>query len=96
MELVQELNAAARAAERLVNGQLVYLEQQEAVFRDVRRCKVCQAPYLCENHSVYFLKKPFVLVEENAFSVQVVHSTGESCLDDLCSVLSIHTDPWSC
>ena len=96
MEMVQELNAAARAAERLVNGQFAYCDQQEAVFRDVRKCKVCQAPYLCERHSGYFLRRPYVSVYENPIHVGIVQTSVESCGSELCSTLRIHTDPWNC
>lgn len=109
LELVQELNAAARAAEKLVGGQFHYLEQQEAVYRELKNCAKCHVPHLCQRHTDYFLRKPFISFENSHRSgfipivnsrVLSIHSDGNlfvgDCADELCSKLRIHTDPWDC
>ena len=93
LELVQELNAAARAAEKLVSGQSCYMEQQLAVSREVGRCADCQAPYLCQRHSQYFWLKPFVSSWPQG--QEEVDATSQlPCHDLACLQLRIHTDPW--
>jgi len=93
LELVQELNAAARAAEKLVSSQNCYMEQQLAVSREVGQCASCQAPYLCPLHSQYFWLKPFVSPWPQG--QEEVDATSQLLCQDLaCLQLRIHTDPW--
>ena len=47
LELVEELNEAARLSDQLVRQGSLYLDQQEAVLREVQRCAVCGPPFLC-------------------------------------------------
>jgi hypothetical protein len=97
LELVQELNAAAREAERLASSRSTYLEQQEAVFREVEQCQGCQAPHLCARHSQYYLSRPYVslpTVSQEGGIHRVKEDTGV-CSDELCKKVRIHSDPWS-
>ena len=94
LELVQQLNAAARAAQRLTDGQTKYSDQQAAVFLEVQRCKECVEPYLCKRHSWYFSKRPFLQEEyESSHFFENLHEND--CSEPLCGVFRIHTDPWA-
>jgi hypothetical protein len=93
LELVQELNAAARAAEKLAASSLSYMEHQEAVCREVERCSGCFAPNMCPRHFGYFCRKPY----RQDFKMGVCEGVEESitCQEVLCQSLSIHVDPWT-
>jgi Family of unknown function (DUF5641) len=93
LELVQELNAAAREAERLASGRSTYLEQQEAVFREVEKCQGCHAPHLCIRHSQYYLFRPYVS-QPPTFQGDGCQVKEDSCSDETCEKLKIHSDPW--
>jgi len=60
LDLMQELNTAAREAEKSVLVEELYKDQQDAVAREVEKCGNCAAPYLCEAHSAFFIRRPFV------------------------------------
>ena len=64
LEVLQGLNAAARAADQVHVAWQLYVDQQQAVVRDMEKCRLCQKPVLCERHSVYFSVKPYVSPEE--------------------------------
>ena len=94
VELVQQINAAARAAEKIVGEKSLYLEQQKAVFSDVKRCGDCQVPYLCEKHSLYFWNKPFFQAVVCASQSEERLEESRDCCSEVCQQLKIHTDSW--
>jgi len=95
LELVEELNAAARAAERLSASASLYMDQQQAVMREASRCASCAEPFLCQAHFTFFTVKPFVPPEFSQESVAVGPLVAEeNCQSQLCAALRIHTDPW--
>jgi hypothetical protein len=65
LEMVQELNLAARMAEKQIRSREVYLDQQAAVMRDVKKCGDCVAPVLCFRHHQYYIQRPFVYLEDH-------------------------------
>ena len=65
LDIMQGLNKAARAAERAFMMREIYVDQQEAVARELRHCKDCKEPILCVRHSAYFSAKPYVYPAEN-------------------------------
>ena len=94
LEIVQELNMAARKADQMVLGMSVYFDQQEAVMKDVQRCKVCWPPCMCNQHGLYFSARPYVQLLGGNY--QYVSGTdGEDCHNQLCWSLGLHEDPWS-
>ena len=96
LELVQEINAAAREAERLVRQSTVYFEQQFAVFREVQACGICVSPFMCMRHYQFFEDRPFL--EPGGLLDECVgggcEPVGDVCQDEVCDVLRIHMDPW--
>lgn len=60
LDVVQGLNQAARAAEAAYLYREIYVDQQEAVARDVGRCEHCVEPVLCQRHSYFFAAKPYI------------------------------------
>ena len=68
LDIMQGLNEAARAAERAFMMREIYIDQQEAVARELRHCKDCKEPILCVRHSAYFSAKPYVYPAENLCS----------------------------
>jgi len=90
LELAQQLNAAARMADKFAKAQENYMQHQESVFREVQRCQMCVPPMMCQRHTQFFLKKPVLItgppiVEEANFL---------QCESELCAKLKIHSDPW--
>jgi hypothetical protein len=65
LDLMQELNAAARAADRTRAADEVYIDQQEAVARDMSRCGECVEPVACLKHSEYFAVRPYFYPEQH-------------------------------
>ena len=63
LEVLQGLNAAAREADKSHVAWQLYVDQQEAVVRDMERCQLCKKPVLCARHSVYFAARPYVFPE---------------------------------
>jgi hypothetical protein len=91
LELVQELNTAARVAEKLVLEQSLYLDQQEAVFRETQCCQTCNPPYMCAQHYGYFCMRPYVTKEaEGTYFMAPEQNLCEN--SQLCNLLSIHAD----
>ena len=64
LEVLQGLNAAARNADKLHMSWQLYVDQQEAVVRDMERCQQCKKPVLCGRHSAYFEARPYVFPDE--------------------------------
>ena len=64
LEVLQGLNAAAREADKAHVAWQIYVDQQEAVVKDMERCRQCEKPVLCERHSIYFAVKPYVYPDE--------------------------------
>ena len=64
LEVLQGLNAAAREADKAHVAWQHYVDQQEAVVKDMEKCRLCMKPVLCEQHSAYFAKKPYVYPDE--------------------------------
>jgi len=105
LDLMQELNQAARMAESEYMARELYVDQQLAVVREVERCRECAAPVMCWRHAQYFCARLYSYstvepaVEELAEYDDVVSFLGENCTfagehGALCNVLSIHNDPW--
>jgi Family of unknown function (DUF5641) len=93
LEMVQELNAAARAAEKLYLTKTLYQEQQKAVFREVQECQFCSAPVMCQRHYFYFASRPF-MAEEVSAADRACSVDGETmCYGELCQKMRIHYDP---
>jgi hypothetical protein len=91
LELVPELNTAARVAEKLVLEQSLYLDQQEAVFRETQCCQTCNPPYMCAQHYGYFCMRSYVTKE--AEGTYVMAPEQKLCENSqLCNLLSIHAD----
>lgn len=90
LELVQQLNAAARLADRLVAVQNSYMVRQTAVMREVSKCCLCSAPYMCFQHGAFFVRCPYV--PETQASRKFISHTD--CQDPVCHQLSIHSDPY--
>jgi hypothetical protein len=87
LELVQELNRAAREGERLLVRPELYNDQQEAVVKEVHMCQMCVAPHMCQQHFTYFCSKPFIpVVKHYCSQVEEV----DDCYSELCNVLRIH------
>ena len=42
----------------------LYVDRQEAVVREMEKCRLFRKPVLCQQHSVYFPVKPYVFPEE--------------------------------
>ena len=63
LEVLQGLNAAAREADKSHVAWQLYVDQQEAVVRDMERCQLCEKPVLCARHSEYFAGRPYVYPE---------------------------------
>lgn len=95
LEMVQEINAAARAADKLELNQTIYLDQQSAVFRDVKKCQGCREPCLCAKHNLFFVRKPFIVVLENMSSHSTDNVVEQECFDQVCQKFKIHSDPWA-
>ena len=92
LEMVQELNSAARAADRVLLCDSVYLDQQEAVFREVRNCKGCIEPFLCNQHSLYYMMRLFLVGPENEIKRACPDDGHSGCCDYiLCRLLRIHS-----
>jgi len=89
LELVQELNAAARAADRASASGSLYVEQQAAVLRDVQRCESCVEPFMCQLHYSYFVSRPFV-----AGAGSEPAEEPAVCSSQLCEVFRIHEGVW--
>jgi hypothetical protein len=66
LDTVQALNQAAREAEKEVLSGQLYFDQQLAVCREVDRCELCVAPFLCMRHSAYFAARPFAYPDMNS------------------------------
>jgi len=104
LDLMQELNAAAREAEAEVRQQELYVDHQLAVVRELEACEACLPPQLCQLHSMFFMKKPYCYqVDEEpsqeteyckAVSVLSYDCQFEGCVEALCMVLKVHGDPW--
>jgi len=95
LEMMQELDAAAGAAQRAIFEKATYFDQQAAVGRDVIRCRDCQAPNLCFRHQQYFWRRPFVPPDSfYSVSVPVQDCDYAECRSTLCMPLGVHTDPW--
>lgn len=60
LDVVQGLNQAAREAEKSIVENELYVDQQEAVVRDLDRCQHCKSPVLCSRHFSYFDSKPYI------------------------------------
>ena len=87
LEMVEELSLAAKMANRMVAGQSLYLDQQEAVLQDVRRCPGCWPPGMCLRHGLYFVARPYMAAEP----INLVEE--EECLSIGCQKLGVHEDP---
>ena len=61
LELIQELNLAAGAANQDYMKPNLNIFQQVAVSREARRCPDCREPVLCDNHLGYFASNPINL-----------------------------------
>jgi len=59
LDIMQGLNEAARTAEKVYVASELYVDQQEAVVRELSRCPGCFAPQLCQRHELYFQSKPY-------------------------------------
>ena len=59
LDVMQGLNEAARAAERIQLARENYVDQQEAVVRELKNCAGCVEPTLCFRHSLYFATRPY-------------------------------------
>ena len=64
LEVLQGLNAAARDADKAHVAWQLYVDQQEAVVREMEKCRLCRKPVLCQQHSVYFAVKPYIFPED--------------------------------
>ena len=64
LEVLQGLNAAAREADKSFVSWQLYVDQQEAVVKDMGRCQQCKKPVLCYCHSQYFAARPYVFPED--------------------------------
>jgi hypothetical protein len=99
LEMVQQLNAAAREADRLGSKSEAYLAQQVAVCRDVEVCVHCSAPFMCMRHYQFFERNPYVpapLSPEEGLDLKNVALSGEDmCSDSSCESCGIHVDPWA-
>ena len=105
LDLMQELNQAARMAESEYRSRELYVDQQLAVVREVERCRECAAPVMCLRHAQYFCARPYSYsADDPALEEWAEYNQAESLLDEncsftgehdaLCKVLSIHVDPW--
>ena len=105
LDLMQELNQAARMAESEYRSRELYVDQQLAVVREVERCRECAAPVMCLRHAQYFCARPYSYsADDAALEEWAEYNQAESLLDEncsftgehdaLCKVLSIHVDPW--
>ncbi len=65
LDLMQELNAAARAADKTVLHAEAYIDRQQAVIRELNRCAFCTAPELCKKHAEFFETFPPVHPDQN-------------------------------
>ena len=65
LEVLQGLNAAARDADRLHVSWQLYVDQQEAVVKEMERCQPCKKPVLCCRHSAYFEARPYIFPDED-------------------------------
>jgi hypothetical protein len=68
LDLMQEIAAAARAAEREVAASQLYFDRQIAVTREVDCCDRCIAPVLCDLHLEFFQRFPFMYPEQHELS----------------------------
>lgn len=76
LDLMQELNSAARSAERSVRQGELYVDRQLAVVREVGTCVNCLPPELCVKHTKYFQEKPYVWPSEPTV-VETACNSGE-------------------
>ena len=96
LEIVQELNMAARKADQLLLSMSGYVDQQEAVMKEVVRCPGCCPPCMCNRHGLYFTARPYLQLSEGCYgSFSYGGTDGENCESETCQVLSLHEDPWS-
>ena len=93
LEMIQELNMAARLADKTLMALSAYVDQQNAVLRDVQKCRECCAPYMCSRHGQYYMSKPFVYVAQE-LAAEKLSERSDVCETKLCGSLRIHTDPW--
>lgn len=99
IELSQELNAAARDAERSINHQGLYFSRQRAVICEINQCPLCVEPMLCVRHLSYFKKNPFVNDDDheqvcNDIRAKNNQNQGFECDSDFCQKVNLHCDPW--
>ena len=105
LDLMQELNQAARMAETAYMAKELYIDQQLAEIHEVEKCEECAAPIMCWRHAQYFCAMPYLCsvlepaVEEPGEYDVAVSFLGEDCAfagesKSLCRILRIHSDPW--
>jgi hypothetical protein len=87
LDLMQELKAAARAADRARPADEVYIDQQEAVARDMSRCGDCVEPVACMKHSEYFAARPYFYPDQ--YQDWSSPSESEDCWDQYAREISI-------
>jgi hypothetical protein len=87
LDLMQELNAAARAADRAKAADEVYVDQQEAVAKDMNRCGDCVEPVACMKHSEYFAARPYFYPDQ--YQDWSSPSESEDCWDQYAREISI-------
>ena len=61
LELIEQLNIAAGAANRDFSDEANIISQQVAVSREVMKCPDCSEPNLCLRHFTFFQKHPIFL-----------------------------------
>ena len=92
LDLMQELNTAARSAEAAHVASESYCDQQTAVVREMETCNGCLPPFTCEKHSYYFMMRPYAYPEmcptqdencesEDSYSeyCKAVSALGQTC-----------------